>query len=129
MKRDYVRVFKALSDPNRLRIMKMLGRRELCMCEVREVLDLSNSTVSKHLTVLRDAGLLLDTKKGKWVNFRLNDKAEQKFIRSVLGLVRNSFEDDDAIRQDAQKLPRVDRIKICKLQARGGLTVNLKRSR
>ena len=113
MKREYVNVFKALSDPNRIRIMKMLSERELCMCEVREMLDLSNSTVSKHLTILRDAGLLVDTKDGKWVNFRLNDKSEQRFIRSILGLIKNSFDDDEAIQADAKRLQHVDRIKIC----------------
>jgi ArsR family transcriptional regulator len=113
MKREYVNVFKALSDPNRIRIMKMVGERELCMCEVREVLDLSNSTVSKHLTILRNAGLLLDSKDGKWVNFRLNDRSKQRFIRSILGLIRNSFDDDETIQEDAKKLHRVDRIKIC----------------
>ena len=115
MKRDYVNVFKALSDPNRIRIMKMLSERELCMCEVREMLNLSNSTVSKHLTILRDANLLLDSKDGKWVNFQLNDKSEQKFIRSVITLIKNSFEDDEAVQDDSKKLHRVDRIKICKL--------------
>ena len=52
MKRDTVRVFKALSDPNRIRPVKMLESGELCMCEVREVLDLSNSTVSRHLSIV-----------------------------------------------------------------------------
>ena len=65
MRRDEVRVFKALSDPNRIRIMKLMLERELCLCEVREVLNLSNSTVSKHLSILRDAGLVLDSKNGK----------------------------------------------------------------
>ena len=95
MKREYVNVFKALSDPNRIRIMKMLVDRELCMCEVREMLGLSNSTVSKHLTILRDAGLLLDSKDGRWVNFRPNDKSERKFIRSMISLIKNSFDDDE----------------------------------
>jgi ArsR family transcriptional regulator, arsenate/arsenite/antimonite-responsive transcriptional repressor len=113
LKRDYVNVFKALSDPNRIRIVKMLSERELCMCEVREVLDLSNSTVSKHLTILRDAGLILDSKDGKWVNFQLNNKSEQKFVRSLLGLIKNSFDDDEAIQDDTKKLPKVNRIKIC----------------
>jgi ArsR family transcriptional regulator, arsenate/arsenite/antimonite-responsive transcriptional repressor len=113
MKRDYVNIFKALSDPNRIRIVKMLSERELCMCEVREVLDLSNSTVSKHLTILRDAGLVLDSKDGKWVNFQINNKSEQQFVRSLLGLIKNSFTDDEAIQDDAKKLLRVNRIKIC----------------
>lgn len=115
MKRENVNVFKALSDPNRIRIMKMVVERELCMCELREILDLSNSTVSKHLTILRDAGLLLDSKDGKWVNFRLNDKSEHRFIRSVISLMKNSFDDDEAMQEDLKKVRKVDRIKICNL--------------
>jgi ArsR family transcriptional regulator len=115
MKRDYVNVFKALSDPNRIRIVKMLGERRLCMCEVREMLNLSNSTVSKHLTILRNADLLLDSKEGKWVNFRLNDKSEFRFIRSVISLIKNSFEDDEAIQEDLKKVHRVNRKKICNI--------------
>ncbi len=113
MKRDYINIFKALSDPNRIRIIKMLAERELCMCEIRSVLDLSNSTVSKHLTILRDAGLLLDAKEGKWVNFRLNDKSEHPFVRSLIGLIKKSFGDDETIKEDSVKLRRVDRKKIC----------------
>ena len=55
MKRETVKVFKALSDTNRIRIIKMLEGRELSVCEVREVLDLLISTVSRHLSILRDA--------------------------------------------------------------------------
>jgi ArsR family transcriptional regulator, arsenate/arsenite/antimonite-responsive transcriptional repressor len=113
MKRDYVNPFKALSDPNRIRIMKMLTLRELCLCEVRAVLGLSNSTVSRHLTILRDAGLILDAKEGKWVNFRLNNRSQSKFIRSTIALVRGSFGDDEAVRRDAIALRRVDRKTIC----------------
>lgn len=115
MKRDNVNIFKALSDPNRIRIVKMLAERELCMCEVREVLNLSSSTVSKHLTILRDAGLLLDSRDGKWVNFRLNDKPQTSFVRSLIALLRKSFDDDEAIKEDAAKLRRVDRAKICNI--------------
>ena len=115
MKRNYVNVFKALSDPNRIRILKMLIGRELCMCEVREVLSLSNSTVSKHLTILRDAGLLLDSKDGKWVNFRINDKSEHRFIRSVITLVQDSFDDDDVVKEDLKKVRKVNRKQICSI--------------
>lgn len=115
MQRAQVNIFKALSDPNRIRIMKMVIERELCMCEVREILDLSNSTVSKHLTILRDAGLLLDAKDGKWVNFRLNDTTDQPLIRSVIRLLRNSFDDDERIIDDLKKVRTVDRKKICHL--------------
>ncbi len=115
MTRESVRAFKALSDPNRLRIVKMLGERELCVCEIREVLGLSTSTVSKHLTILRDAGLILDTKDGKWVNFRLNLKADSPHVRAVLGLMAKSYDDDEAVREDRKKLKTVDRENICNL--------------
>jgi DNA-binding transcriptional ArsR family regulator len=84
------------------------------MCEIREMLNLSNSTVSQHLTVLRDANLLLDSKDGKWVNFRLNDKSKQRFIRSIINLIKNSFDDDEVVQEDLKKVLRVDRIKITK---------------
>ena len=78
MKRDIVKVFKALGDSNRIRIVKMLEARELCVCEVRE-----------HLSVLRDADLILDRKDGKWVNYRLNEQSNNSFVRSQLVLVKN----------------------------------------
>jgi len=113
MKRNQVVAFKALGDPNRIRIMKMLEERELCVCEVREVLDLSNSTVSKHLSILRDADLIVDSKDGKWVNYRLNDRSDNKFVRSLLASLRDSFEDDEDVQNDRKKVQRVDRNKIC----------------
>ena len=115
MKRTQVAAFKALGDPNRIRIMKMLERRRLCVCEVREILGLSNSTVSKHLSILRDAGLVIDSKDGKWVNYRLNDRAADGFIRSLLTSLRSSFGEDEDVQTDRSKVRRVDRKKICGL--------------
>jgi len=115
MKRETVSVFRALSDPNRIRIIKMLEARELCVCEVREVLELSTSTVSKHLSILRDAGLITDSRDGKWVNFRLNQRSENSFVRSQLELVANSFLDDEQVLADRKRLVKVDRNVICKV--------------
>ncbi len=115
MKRETVSVFKALSDPNRIRIVKMLEGRELCVCEVREVLELSISTVSKHLSILRDADLIMDSKDGKWVNYRLNEKSESGFVRSQLELVRKSFSDDAQVASDRKRLRTVNRTSICGL--------------
>jgi ArsR family transcriptional regulator len=113
MQRETVNVFKALSDPNRVRIVKMLAERELCVCEVREILNLSVSTVSKHLTILRDAGLLVDSKEGKWVNFSLNASSKSAFVRAIIELITNSFDDDAAVRDDRKKVRKVDRRDIC----------------
>jgi ArsR family transcriptional regulator len=113
MKRHTVRVFKALSDPNRIRIVKMLESRELCVCEVREILGLSISTVSKHLSILREARLIRDSKDGKWVNYCLNEESENSFVRSQLELVLKSFSEDEQVLADRKRLPKVDRNIIC----------------
>lgn len=115
MKRESVNPLKALGDPNRIRILKMLEQRDLCVCEVREVLQLSNSTVSKHLSLLRTAGLITDSKDGKWVNYRLNKESENPLVRSLLDLMANSFQDDDAVAQDKKNLRLANRNKICGL--------------
>lgn len=113
MKRESIKIFKALGDPSRVRILKMLEAGELCVCEVREVLNLSASTVSKHLSILRDAGLIVDSKAGKWVNYRLNGRSTTALVRSQLGLVRTSFSDDEQVILDRKKLRKVDRNVIC----------------
>jgi len=115
MNRQTARAFKALSDPNRIRIIKMLEIKELCVCEVREVLGLSTSTVSKHLSILRDAELIIDAKDGKWVNYMLNDKTELSLVRGLLDLTKVSFKDEKQIRADRRKLHAVDRNSICGL--------------
>ena len=65
-------VFKALSDANRLRILNMIVEKPLCVCEITDILELATSTVSKHLSILRDSGLIVDEKNGKWVNYRIS---------------------------------------------------------
>lgn len=113
MNRSTAKDFKALGDPNRIRIIKMLEVKELCVCEVRDVLGLSTSTVSKHLSILRDAELIVDAKDGKWVNYRLNDRAERSVVRGLLDLMKSSYKDDEQVRSDRKKLHTVDRESIC----------------
>lgn len=85
--RHLVKIFKALSDPNRIRIIKMLQIRTLCVCEIRDILNLANSTVSKHLSILRDAELILDEKDGKWVNYYLNKANGDLYVSQLLPLL------------------------------------------
>ncbi len=111
--RRLTKLFKALSDPNRIRIIKMLQLRDLCVCEVREILNLANSTVSKHLSILRDAELILDDKDGKWVNFSLNPSTSEKYVSRLLPLLKEWLPDDRIIQKDAEEVMAVDRDKIC----------------
>ncbi len=69
--RNSVVVFKALADETRLRIANLLGRGELCVCEIMKVLDIGQSKASRHLGVLRYAGLVEDRREGLWMYYSL----------------------------------------------------------
>jgi len=113
--RYLAKIFKALSDTNRLRILKMLEIRPLCVCEIREVLNLANSTVSKHLSVLRDTEFIIDEKDGKWVNYRLNKKEPNEYVELILPMIQKWLPDNTTVLRDRQMVDRVDRVKICGL--------------
>ena len=115
MMRPIVKVFKALSDTNRLRILKMLEIRPLCVCEITEVLQLATSTVSKHLSILRDAELIIDEKQGKWVNYSLNANANQDYANQLLPSIAEWLKTDEIIKSDTEKVKTVDRNQICGL--------------
>ena len=113
MLKDAVRLHKALSDPNRIRIIKMLQIRSLCVCEITSILELATSTVSKHLQILRNANLIADFKEGKWVNFRLNEDGIDSEAAAVLSQLSDSLQDDRQIADDAERVNAVDRYEIC----------------
>jgi len=74
------RFFKALADETRLRILKLLGVREMCVCEVMVALGLTQPTASHHLGILENAGLVKDRKEGKWVFYSI---ANPNLIKSM----------------------------------------------
>lgn len=77
------RFFKALADETRLRIVKLLGVRELCVCEVMIALGLTQPTASHHLGILENAGLVSDRKEGKWVFYSIADPKLTKSMRKL----------------------------------------------
>ncbi len=113
MTRNYSKIFKALSDPNRLRIIMMLQVRPLCVCEIQSVLKLAPSTVSKHLSILRDAGFIYAIKENKWVNYYLDDKTGDSVIRELQKMVKEYLSRDDVFSSDRQKVLHIDRNKVC----------------
>jgi ArsR family transcriptional regulator len=110
--RDTSKILKALSERNRLRILKMLEVRPMAVCEVREVLGLSMSTVSRHLAILREAGLILDDKDGKWIIYRPNDE-KTPAMESLLHLLSRWVEEDYIVQTDREKAMTADRFEIC----------------
>lgn len=110
---EKTRIFKALSDPNRLRILKMLQTKYLCVCEITDVLKLATSTVSKHLSILKSTGFIIEEKDGKWVNYLINPRPSDARISSVLSTLDFWISDDQLIISDKQKVKRVDRNEVC----------------
>ncbi len=106
-------VYKALSDSNRLRILMMLKKQSLCVCEIVDILNLANSTVSKHLSVLRNADLIMDEKSGRWVNYRLAKSSESDDIEFILAQLDRQLANDAQIVEDLEKLTVTDRFEIC----------------
>lgn len=111
--RQHLRIFKALGDRSRLRIMKMLEVKAMCVCEITDILNLAPSTVSKHLSLLHEADLIEDRKEGKWVNYSLPAESRVPFVLEILELLRFSLEDDSQIQADRKKAEIVDRVKVC----------------
>jgi len=111
--RNLVKIFKALSDSNRIRILKMLEVRPLCVCEITAVLGLASSTVSKHLSILRDAGFIFDQKENKWVNYHLNKASRMHYVRELLPLLEKWLPDDQTIMRDKENVQVVDREALC----------------
>jgi DNA-binding transcriptional ArsR family regulator len=91
-----VKVFKALGDPTRLRIVKLLENGELCVCQLIAVLNMGQSRISRHLSILKGAGLIVDARRGKWVHYRLCCPDASKNIRACL----DGLSDDRAVKQD-----------------------------
>lgn len=106
-------IFKALSEPNRIRIIKMLQEKTLCVCEITEILRLAASTVSKHLSILKECGLIIDEKDNKWINYKINPNPGDAGIISALFSIKLLMEDDEIIKIDREKLKTVDREILC----------------
>jgi ArsR family transcriptional regulator len=110
---EKIKLFKSLSDPNRLRILKMLQVKPLCVCEITDVLQLATSTVSKHLSILRETGFIVEEKDGKWVNYMINPRPDDPRISSIISTLDFWIADQKIINEDKAKVIKVDRHYVC----------------
>jgi ArsR family transcriptional regulator len=74
---------KALADEKRLQIIRLLGRRSICVCELEALVELSQPAVSHHLKILREAGVVNDTRQGKWIYYSLNEGNYSKMLEAL----------------------------------------------
>jgi ArsR family transcriptional regulator, arsenate/arsenite/antimonite-responsive transcriptional repressor len=104
--RPFSRLFKALGDETRLRIVALLAHGELCVCHLEAALNLTQPTASRHLAVLRNAGVVDTRRDGSWVHYRLAAQPDPDCKQQLRTLV-SIFAKRSILRQDVERLRRV----------------------
>ena len=115
--RDFIAITKALADESRVRMLLALEAHELCVCQVVELVGLAPSTISKHLSVLKQARLIENRKNGRWVWYRIADSASGTAVLRAIAWARDSVAEDWQIRQDRDRLREIldiDPEELCK---------------
>jgi ArsR family transcriptional regulator, arsenate/arsenite/antimonite-responsive transcriptional repressor len=107
------KVLKALADENRIRILCLLSEKEdLCVCEIREIIGLSQPTISSHLKILENNELITFRKDGKWVNYSINPYPDIK-IKQILESIFEVIKGDTEVKKDRSRVNKVNRKKLC----------------
>ena len=112
--RDLMRVLKAVADKNRMRILKMLEKKKMCVCELAAVLEIRQPSVSKHLSLLKNAGLIQDERNGQWIDYSLCTEKINKYIPVMQSTIKGWLNDDAVIKKDLQKTKTLCRKDLCK---------------
>lgn len=105
-------VSKAVADRSRIRILKLLEAGELCVCQMTAVMDLAPATVSKHLSLLKTAGLVQQRRDGRWIYYRLAERALNEHAPPFLGVLAAGLNDDPTICDDRTMLARVNAVPL-----------------
>ncbi len=119
--RDLLRITKALADETRIRAVMALRGGELCACQITELFGLAPSTMSKHLSILYQAGLVESRKEGRWIYFRLADGKAPAGVKRALDWLVKAAEGDARVVEDGEKLKKImklDPSELCKRQCR-----------
>ena len=109
--KDIENVLKACSDKNRIRILKLLEKKKLCVCEIAFVLGITQPSVSRHLKKLKKAGIIEAEQDSFWTNYIL--KSKNPYANNILSLMKKWLKDDDIIKKDVLKLKKANRVKLC----------------
>lgn len=111
--RALTRLFKALGDETRVRIVALLSHGELCVCHIQDALELAQPTASRHLATLRAADLVEDRRDGSWIYYRLRKPTDPECEAQLHALI-GSFSGNKTIQSDAAKLRSATRARTCK---------------
>jgi DNA-binding transcriptional ArsR family regulator len=119
--KEFLNITKALTDENRLRMLVALQGGEICVCQITELMGLAMSTVSKHLSILYQAGLVNARKEGRWMYYSLPKNGASAAAHEAVAWVRRSLDGSERIAEDAKRLKKViamDVSELCKRQCR-----------
>lgn len=117
--REFIKITKALADPNRVCILLALRKGELCVCQIVELSHLAPSTISKHLSILFHAGLVESRKEGRWIYYKLPGKEAPVVVREAVDWIKKSLNGDARVVADQKALERIleqDPAELCKRQ-------------
>jgi DNA-binding transcriptional ArsR family regulator len=117
--RAFMNITKALADENRIRTLLALRKGELCVCQITELFGLAPSTISKHLSILSQAGLVESRKDGRWIYYKLPGKDAPVEVREAIDWVEKSLDGSPRATEDSQTLKKVlkqDPAVLCKKQ-------------
>jgi len=118
--RELLAVMKALADPSRLRIVAALDGRELCLCQIVELVGLATSTVSRHMSILEQARLVDARKDGRWTYFRLAGEQGRPEASDAAALVFRALAQDALVRADSARLKQILKVnpeQLCRQQS------------
>ncbi len=101
--REYEMVMKSVSDPTRVRILKLLEAGEMCVCQIVAVIELNQSTVSKHLFLLKMAGLVRVRQEKKWVHYSIDGSAGTPYAKKILASLKGWLNGDPVIGRDRKR--------------------------
>lgn len=107
---ELVKVFRALSDETRIRILKILMERECCVCEVMQALDISQSRASRNLGVLEDAGFVKSRRDGMWVVYAIDEQTVNSYATYLIKMLRGSLINEGIRLQDRERLSHAERV-------------------
>ena len=118
--RELLAVMKALADPSRLRIVAALDGRDLCLCQIVELIGLATSTVSRHMSILEQARIVDARKDGRWTYFRLAGEQGRPAAGEATELVFRTLSQDAQVRADSARLKQILKVnpeQLCRQQS------------
>lgn len=108
---------KALADMTRLKIFKLISTRELCVCELAEIMQISQSAISQHLRKLKQVNLATERREGQWIYYRANEESADSFLAAFADFAQNSISQIPELKPEFERMTHVEEsilVRTCK---------------